>query len=290
MVRSTLLSTWVTPLPVKETESVGRVGSLLAIVSAAETEPAAAGVKRRVRSTDRPGITAKGTAGETSVKAAPLLVIERIVRSAVPLLPTVIFVSLIWPVVTAPKSKDAGRTEIDGARPEEPVPVRATVTVDRAGSELTIDKVPETDPNAFGEKRTVTSADCPTWIVTGSSGAVTPNRGLLLVTDLTVSGAVPLLLIVNLRSFVWPEITLSNPMDDAPSRITGTGFSKATPLNGTFTAVRLGSLLVRASVLCCDPAEVGVQRTAIARWPSGGITRLPPLEIRRNGPAEICAA
>jgi hypothetical protein len=100
------------------------------------------------------------------------------------LLPTVIFASLIWPVVTAPKSKDAGRTEIDGARPEAPVPVRATVTVDRAGSELTIVSVPDTAPEAFGEKRTVTSAECPTSMATGSDGAVTLNRGLLLAMDL----------------------------------------------------------------------------------------------------------
>src|SRR5258708_6841243 len=99
------------------------------MVSAAEARPAASGAKRTVMSTDLPGTMVMGTAGETTVKAAALLEIELTVKSAAPVLLKVSVTSLIWPVFTLPKSRDAGVTEIEGASPAAPVPLRATVTV-----------------------------------------------------------------------------------------------------------------------------------------------------------------
>src|SRR5262249_30407461 len=166
------------------------------------------GAKRTVRSTDLPATMVIGATSETTVKAAPLLATELIVRSAEPALLRVSVTSLIWPVFTLPKSSDGGVTEIEGASPAVPVPLRARVTVDGAGSLLVTDSVRDTAPAAFGENRTVTLADCPAGIASGSAGAVTLNRGLLLVMELTVSAAAPLAPIVNVRSFVWPTLTL----------------------------------------------------------------------------------
>src|SRR5436189_6181635 len=104
------------------------------MVSEAATGPAAEGAKRTVMSIDLPATTVMGTASETTVKAAELLAIELIVRSAEPVLPRVSVASLIWPVLTLPKSSDGGVTEIEGASPAAPVPLRATATVDCAGS------------------------------------------------------------------------------------------------------------------------------------------------------------
>src|SRR6185295_19721369 len=101
---------------------------------------------------------------------------------------------------------------------------------------------------------------------------------LLLVMDLTVSVSAPALVTVSLRSFVRPEFTLSKLREEDPRRIAGTRLSKATPFNETFKPATLGSLLERASVPCCDPVEVGVHRTVIARCPSAGMTRFPPPE------------
>src|SRR5258706_7007591 len=204
MVRSTPLTTGAMLLPVKGTARFGLAGSLLAMVSEADAEPAADGAKRTVTSADLPGTMVIGTARETGVNAAPLLAIARTVRSAVPVLLIVSFASLVWPAVRLPKSREAGTTEMDGASPPAPAPVRATVTVARAGSLLAIDSVPDTPPGAFGEKRTVTSADCPAGIASGNAGAAMLNRGLLLPMLLTISVAAPPLLTVILRSFVWP--------------------------------------------------------------------------------------
>src|SRR6266850_2522697 len=107
-----------------------------------------------------------------------------------------------------------------------------------------MESVPDTAPPALGENRTVTLADSPAGIVSGGTGATTLNRGLLLAIELTVSVAAPPLPIVNVRSFVWPTLTLPKFREDAPSRMAGTGLSIAVPLNAMLTAARLGSLLV----------------------------------------------
>src|SRR6266566_2759319 len=114
-----------------------------------------------------------------------------------------------------------------------------------------MDSVPDTAPAAFGENRTVTLADCPARIASGSAGATTLNRGLLLVMELNVSVAAPPLLIVNVRSFVWPTFTLPKFKEDAPRRMAGTMLSRAVPLNAMLTVARLRSLLITASVPGC---------------------------------------
>src|SRR5262245_13180893 len=134
MVRSTLLTAVAIPLPARGTVTFGLAGSLLVMVREAEAMPGLDGPKRTVMSAVLPGTMVMGASRSTRVKAAPLLEIERTTRSAAPVLPIVSFASLVWPVATPPKSRDAGETEIDGAGPPAPVPLTATVTVDRAGS------------------------------------------------------------------------------------------------------------------------------------------------------------
>ena len=123
--------------------------------------------------------------------------------------------------------------------------------------------------------------------MTGGAGDTMLNRALLVVIELNVSGAPPLAPIVNFRSLLWPETTLPKSMEAALRLIAGAWLSNAVPASATFTLGRLGSPLVSARAPCCDPVAVGVQRTAIARWPPAGMTRLPAAESRANGPEEI---
>src|SRR5713226_4973581 len=111
MVRWTLLTAGATPLPVKPTVTLGRDASLLAIAREAEAAPARKGAKRTVTSLDLPAATVNAAAGETTVKAGLIRVIERTARSAVPVLPIANFKSLVWPMATLPKSTEAGTTE-----------------------------------------------------------------------------------------------------------------------------------------------------------------------------------
>ena len=83
---------------------------------------------------------------------------------------------------------------------------------------LAIDSVPDKAPEAFGAKRTETSADCLAAIVKGSAGDTTMKRALLLVIPLMVRGADPLLITASFRSFVWPEGTLPKSTEPAPFR------------------------------------------------------------------------
>src|SRR6059036_3861865 len=100
------------------------------MVRVAEARPAADGANRTVMSTDLPATTVMGRVSETTVNPAALLAIELTVKSADPVLLKLSVASLIWPVLTLPKSSDAGMTEIEGASPPAaPVPLRATVTV-----------------------------------------------------------------------------------------------------------------------------------------------------------------
>src|SRR5216684_2614063 len=113
MVRRILLETGATPTPVREIGRFGLAGSLLLTLSKAENGPATEGAKRTVTSVDLPAETVSGGAGETTVKAAPLIEIDRTVRSDEPLLLIVNFESLVWPVVTPPKSSKPGETKMD---------------------------------------------------------------------------------------------------------------------------------------------------------------------------------
>src|SRR5256884_496788 len=175
MVRRTAPAAAARPIPVRGTARLGLAGSLLATVSEAAAAPVAEGAKRTVTSVDFPVAIVKGAAGETIVNAAEPLEIDRTVRSALPELPTVNLESFVCPTVTAPKSRDAGATEMTGAA-AAPDPLRAIVTVERVGSLLEMDSVPETAPPAFGEKRTITSMDCPAAIVVGRGGDTTLYR------------------------------------------------------------------------------------------------------------------
>src|SRR5438876_516601 len=156
MVRSTLVAAAPNPAPVTSTGTLALAGSLLATTSEAEAAPVTDGEYRTVTSTDLPLATVNGVAGETilNTPAPPPIDIDRTVRSAVPVLPTVNFKSFVWPTVTGPKSMLDGATEIAGAG-TEPEPVSATVNDDRVGSLLKIDSVEATDPTPVGVKRTI---------------------------------------------------------------------------------------------------------------------------------------
>src|SRR5437899_7308734 len=164
-------------LPESAIVRLSLTGSLLRRVRMLDAGPAAEGANRTVTPVEAPAATAKGATGETIVNAAEALEIDRTVRSALPELPTVNLESFICPTVTAPKSRDAGATEMTGAA-AAPDPLREIVTVERVGSLLEMDSVPETAPPAFGEKRTITSMDCPAGIVVGSGGDTTLYRWL----------------------------------------------------------------------------------------------------------------
>src|SRR5215475_14251522 len=102
-----------TPVPVRETETLGRAGSLLAIVSVADLAPAAVGAKLTEMVCCAPGAMALARAPEME-KGAARPVSAVMLSAAVPVLLTVSEADLVWPTVTEPKSSEAA-TEMAGA-------------------------------------------------------------------------------------------------------------------------------------------------------------------------------
>src|SRR5438445_615575 len=169
MVRSTLPAAAPSPAPLTDTARLGLAGSLLATASEAEAATVATGAYRTVTSADFPLATVKGVAGDTMLNTpAPPLIAET-TMSAAPTLLTVNFESFVWPTVTAPKSRLDGAREVAGEG-TLPNPVIATVSDERVGSLLKIERFEATDPTPLGANRTVTSTDCPAGIVVGSAG------------------------------------------------------------------------------------------------------------------------
>src|SRR5260370_12290825 len=284
MVRSTLFTAGAAAAPLSET--IRLEASVNEIVSALETGPAAAGVNRTMTSMDFPAATVNCPVGERMLKTPEPLVIERTTMSVDPVLAMVNFESLDCPVVRLPKSSERGVTDIAGAGGGPPTPLPATpiITGPRVGSLLTSDSVPDTGPATFGVNRTHTSAERPAAIATGSVGATTLNRELPPEIEVTVSGPLPLLVIVNIASLVWPKFTLPKSIDDALTLMLGTGLLKPVPTSGIFMLARLGSVLESTRVPNCGPLKVVAKRKVTARCPPAGITRVAPPVTMPNGP------
>src|SRR5205814_9077990 len=104
-----------------------------------------------------------------------------------------------------------------------PNPVIATVSDERVGSLLKIERFEATDPTPLGANRTVTSTDCPPGIVVGSAGDTMLYRRLEALIEVTLRSAVPLLLTVIVRSLVWPEFTLPTASEAELVVMDGTG-------------------------------------------------------------------
>ena len=208
---------------------------------------------------DEPAAMFNGAAGVT-VKRALELLIEVMLKDAVPVLDTVSGSVEAAPVVTEPKLSDAGETPILGAAAATPVPDKVTGTEACEPSLLAIVNVPVCEPAAAGLNRTVTEVVAPAAIVRGAVG-VTVNTALELVRLVTLKLAVPVLAIV---SESVPEVpTVTEPkfkaVGDTP--ILGAAGAVPVPDNGTCKEGCVESLLAMVSVPDCAPADAGLNRT-----------------------------
>src|SRR4051812_37057666 len=96
-------------------------------------------------------------------------------------------------------------------------PLSTTAAVGTARSLLATVSGPLCVPPTSGENRMVTACSAPAATVNGTAGAAAAKRGLLLVTLLTVSGAVPLLPTVKVRSLLSPAVKF--PKSSVPGEI-----------------------------------------------------------------------
>lgn len=136
-----------TPLPDTDTVSVPSSGSLLAIVSTAETDPVPVGVKVTVTTWNLPGSTVKAD-GETETCPSDDA-IDATASDALPVFENVSVPLPDSPTTTSPKARLAAETPISGAScggAATPVPESDTVSVPSSGSLLAIVSVADFNP------------------------------------------------------------------------------------------------------------------------------------------------
>ena len=248
--------------------------ALVTMVSTSDLFPAEVGLNARAISPDSPGARVLLLQAVDPMRNSVLLasVAEVTTRLAVPVFLTVSLKSLRVPTGTSPKPivEDEGESVRIGAAAELPVPDRMTA-IDLLIPSASMAIVPLLLPVEVGLNVTVTVADDP-----GSTVAelvsteywAEPNDTLMLV---TLSGAVPVLLIVKVAVLDAPTATLPKARPELLIDIAGAPVEVPDPVSLT---VFVPAFVATVSTSDLSPAEVGLNPRAISPDSPGARTLL----------------
>jgi len=255
------------PLSVTVPQSTGPHRLLVLKLSVPLCDPSVVQVNRTVTVTLLPACTVRGSAGLTTANAGLFELMLLMVKDTLPQLLTVSVRSVLWPVHKVPKSIVRGET-VQQTCAQKPLSV--TVPQSTGPHRLLVLKlsVPFCDPDDVQVSRTVTVTLPPAGTFTGSAGLTTVNAGLFELIELMVKDTLPQLLIVKLRSALWPwhnrpksivrgemlqQICAQKPLSVTVPQSTGPQML----------------LVLKLSVPLCEPSNVQVNRTVTVTLPPG---------------------
>lgn len=203
------------------------------------------------------GLSVTGKVAPDTVKPAPLIGAELTVTAPVPLEVNVTPSVAFEPTVTSPKLRLVGLTVSCGV--VVPVPLRPTATVAFVDELLLMLSVPVDAPAVVGANCTLSVNVCLGLRVAGKVAPETVNPVPPIVAELTVTGDVPLEVIVTPSVAFEPTATL--PKLKEVGLIVHCGVPVPVPLRPTAAVALVDELLLMVSAPVAAAAVVGANFT-----------------------------
>jgi hypothetical protein len=271
------------PVPLRWTTAVLLVDESLWMVNWSDAAPVAVGSNCTFSVTDWPGFKVAGNVPPDTVKTVPPVVPEWMVTGAVPVEVNVTgCVDAVF-TVTPPNVRLAALSVNCGLAAAVPVPLRLTTAVLLVDELLWIVSCPDAAPAVVGSNSTFSVIDCPGFKVTGNVVPDTVKTVSPVVAKLTVTGAVPVEVIV--RGWVDAVFTVTSPNARLAALSVNCGLAAAVPVPLRFTTAVLLADELLWTISCPDAVPVAVGSNC-----TFSVTDCPGFKVTGNVAPDIVKA